>query len=167
MNQNLFDKQTYSGANFSTCGKYRFSLYRIWNPNAGMISVVGLNPSTANETTNDPTINRICSIANYNGFGGIIMLNCFPYITPYPKDLIACENDSREMKFNDQVIRESYEKCIEIVFAWGNFKIVSERGIDQKMISMFPNAKALHINKNGSPKHPLYCPITTKLISFR
>jgi hypothetical protein len=52
-----------------------------------------------------------------------------------------------------------------IVFAWGNFIEARERG--KKMIEMFPAAHALYINKNGSPKHPLYCRKDTLPVKFK
>jgi len=46
--------------------------------------------------------------------------------------------------------------CEEIIFAWGAFPIVKELKRDKALIKMFTNAKALIINKDGSPRHPLY-----------
>ncbi len=50
-----------------------------------------------------------------------------------------------------------------IVFAWGNFKVM---GRDVEVMRMFPFAKALHLNKNGSPKHPLYVRSDIQLIPY-
>jgi hypothetical protein len=45
--------------------------------------------------------------------------------------------------------------------------VVSETGRDKELIAMFPDAKALFINKSGSPKHPLYCRKDTALIDYK
>ena len=53
----------------------------------------------------------------------------------------------------DGWLTDTANKCDKVVFAWGNFNV---NGRDKEVIKMFPDAYALHINKNGSPKHPLY-----------
>ena len=158
--QNLFED---NGASFSNDRKYRYALWRIWDKEQPIVMFVGLNPSTANESTNDPTINRVVAIARNLGFGGVYMMNCFAYISTDPDGLII---DVISHCINDNLLIEIGAKCKDVVFAWGNFPIVIKTGRDQDLIKMFPNAKALHINKNGSPKHPLYCKANSKLVPF-
>lgn len=54
-------------ARFSSCQNYRYSLWRTWSgllPNSrGYAMFVGLNPSTADETNDDPTIRRCMAFA--------------------------------------------------------------------------------------------------------
>ncbi len=57
-------------------------------------------------------------------------------------------------------------KCQNVVFAWGNFKIVPKHGRDKELIEMFPNALTIGLNKNGSPKHPLFQKGESMLIKF-
>ncbi len=152
-----------SGAEFSDCRRYRYALWRIWDENKPKMMFIGLNPSTADETAPDPTITRVCGIAETNGFGGIYMMNCFPFVTADP-DLLELNGDALDI--NNRHLKQIAEKCQEIVFAWGDFKVVKKEGRDLAMRAMFPNAKALHINKSGSPKHPLYCRKTSTLIPF-
>ena len=64
------------------------------------------------------------------------------------------------------VLKNGGVVCDEVVFAWGNFEVVKKRNVDKELSKMFPNAKALKINKNGSPKHPLYCSSNTKIIPY-
>jgi hypothetical protein len=157
----LFDP-IISGAKFSSCRKYRFVLYRIWNKALPMIMFIGLNPSKAGETNDDPTIRRVKSMAAAWGFGGVYMLNCFPYISTNPDDL----NDFGNTEENDLWLQNIAGKCTEIIFAWGNFSIVKEKGRDKELQSMFPNAKALIINKDGSPRHPLYVPASVTPVNW-
>lgn len=140
------------GAHFSQCRRYRFALWRIWDNTKPLIMFIGLNPSTANETEPDPTITRVIGFAKRWGYGGVYMMNCFPFVSTDPDGL----NYHGYKDFNDQLLKEIGAKCKEIIFAWGNFKIVREVGRDAELIEMFPNAKALIINQNGSPRHPLY-----------
>lgn len=132
---------------------------------------IGLNPSTANQKDDDPTIRRVCSIANSLGYGGVYMLNCWSYVSTDPKFLQSHieskEYFTAEHEDNNLfTIKADSKKVKEIVFAWGSFDIVKLKGRDTLLHSLFPNAKALKINKDGSPKHPLYCRKDSKLIPY-
>ncbi|WP_346236727.1 DUF1643 domain-containing protein [Niabella insulamsoli] len=153
-----------NGAHFSPCGNYRYALWRIWDDKKPLVMFIGLNPSTANQDTNDPTITRVCRISRYNGFGGVYMMNCFPFVTPYPEKLQKIPEDI--MRINDEWLVKVCIQCSDVVFAWGNFDIVPASGRWDRLAKMFPTAKALHINKNGSPKHPLYCKTNSKFTSY-
>jgi len=155
-------KNINSGAQFSQCRRYRFALWRIWDESKPLIMFIGLNPSTANETEPDPTITRVIGFAKSWGYGGVYMMNCFPFVSTDPDGL----NYDGYKDFNDQLLKEIGAKCKEIIFAWGNFKIVREVGRDVELIKMFPQAKALIINKNGSPRHPLYIRGNTTPINY-
>lgn len=157
----LFDID--NGANFSQDGKHRYSLWRIWDKTKPLVMFVGLNPSTANATSDDPTIRRVKSIASNLGYGGVYMLNCFSYISTDPKGLVI---DTYSSDFNNAELIDIGERCQDVIFAWGNFDIVKFSGRDKELSELFPNAKALHINKNGSPKHPLYCKSDIQPVNF-
>ena len=156
-----------SGADFSSDRQYRYSLWRIWDSTLPMVMFIGLNPSTANENENDPTIKSVCRIAKHNGYGGVYMMNCWAYISTDPSKLKYHRFNELICDWNNNMLTVIKSKCQDVVFAWGNFAIVSETGRDKELIEMFPNAKALHLNKNGSPKHPLYCKSDSQLIPFR
>lgn len=150
------------GAKFSKCKKYRYALWRIWDESLPLVMFVGLNPSTANEQDDDPTIRSVERISKFNGFGGFYMLNCFPYVSTDPKKLYACTHSV----YNEEWLKDIASKCSEVVFAWGNFKVVQDLGVDFILMNLFPKAKALGINKNGSPKHPLYCKSDTLFVDY-
>lgn len=57
-----------SGAIFSDDRRCRFSLFRVWDETKLNIMFIGLNPSTANEIVNDPTIRRVISFASSWGY---------------------------------------------------------------------------------------------------
>lgn len=151
-----------SGAKFSECRKYRYALWRIWDEAKPLVMFIGLNPSTANESDNDPTIKSVCRIAKSNGYGGVYMMNCFPFISTNPNDL--CKLD--RLLENETWLKGISEKCQDVIFAWGNFDVVKKLGTDKYIAGLFPNAKVLGINKSGSPKHPLYCKSNTQFIKF-
>lgn len=155
---NLFED---NGAEFSKDRKYRYVLWRIWDSQKPFIAIIGLNPSRAHESKNDNTITKVVKVARNNGFGGVYMLNLFALVTPYPEELQASDNPLGD---NDGWIEKISAKCSKVVFAWGNFKEAQERAKD--VIKMFPDALCFVQNKNGSPKHPLYCKDNTKFIPF-
>jgi hypothetical protein len=68
-----------TGAIFSDCRKYRFALRRNWDESKPYVMFIGLNPSTADEIENDPTINRCISYARSWGYGGLFMANLFAF----------------------------------------------------------------------------------------
>jgi hypothetical protein len=139
------------GALFLDNKKYRLYLYRIWDSTKDKLMFIGLNPSTADETNDDPTIRKVIGFARANGYGGVYMCNCFPVVSTDPKGITTDHLDK-----NDLVIAEVSDVCDMVVFAWGNFKEPILYGRDQKFKKMFPYAVCLGKNKNGSPKHPLY-----------
>ena len=141
-----------AGAEFSADRKFRYALWRIWDAGKPLTCFIGLNPSTANETELDATVRRVVNFAKLWNFGGVYMMNCFPYVSTDPKGL----NDFGGGDMNDQWLRKVGAICQTVYFAWGSFKIVKETGRDIQLSHMFPEAMALAINKDGSPKHPLY-----------
>lgn len=128
-----------------------------------MILFIGLNPSTANENTNDRTIKRVMAIANHNGYGGVYMMNLFLFVSTDPDQLKTIG----DFLMNDYWLLRNSKQCKDVLFAWGNFDVIKETGRDKKIIAMFPNAKAIVLNKSGSPKHPLYCKKESLIINFK
>lgn len=155
----LFDTGKF--ASFSEDGKHRLWLSRFWDLNKPRVMFIGLNPSTANAEIDDNTIKKVIKIARYNGFGGVYMVNLFTFISTDPA-LLDIKNGN--VTWCDGILYAVAEYCSTVVFAWGNFEVM---GRDKIVKALFPGAMALHINKNGSPKHPLYCKDETKLIHFK
>jgi len=149
----LFDAP--NGALFSDDRRYRYKLWRRWeSDNARSLLCIGLNPSTADESNEDPTIRRVIRFAHSWGLGAMRMMNLFGYVTPYPKELVA--DDSWEM--NREIIHINGKDVLAsggiVLFAWGNFTEARDRGAE--VADLFPQAMCLGHNTNGSPKHPLY-----------
>ena len=87
-------------AKFSACRKYRYALWRTWDESKPNVMIIGLNPSTADENENDPTITRCINFAKSWGYGGVCVTNLFAYCATVPSDMkasndpIGSENDS-------------------------------------------------------------------------
>ena len=160
----FLDIQEPSGAVFSNDRKHRYSLWRIWDKSKPLVMFIGLNPSTADETQSDPTIRSCERLAKSNGFGGFYMMNCWSYISTCPKGL---ETTPTSIEVNNEMLMDVAEVCKAVVFSWGSFDIVRTSGRAKELTEMFPQAKCLHINKNGSPKHPLYCKSDTQFKDWK
>ena len=52
------DEQMLREATLSPCRRYRYNLWRAWGKRENYVMFVGLNPSTADETVDDPTDHR-------------------------------------------------------------------------------------------------------------
>lgn len=103
---------------FSGCKKYRFALWRTWDGTKPYAMFIGLNPSTADEKENDPTVRRCIHFAKSWGYGGMCMANLFALRATHPLDLYT----SREPigKDNDKWLLSLSKDAGVVVAAWGN-----------------------------------------------
>ena|GEM_PF-126892 len=140
---------------FSPDRKYRYALYRIWNEKKPFVMFVGLNPSTANEKTNDPTVARCVRFADSWDYGGMVMTNTFAYVSTDPNALLAIP-DTIGLENNSYLAKTAKEAGI-IVCAWGYFPrhIARQTEVLNMLRSIHP-VYHLGLTKEGWPRHPLY-----------
>jgi hypothetical protein len=115
---------------------------------------IGLNPSTADETQDDPTIRRCIGYAKAWGFGGIYMLNLFAYRTTDPAKL-ALVHDPIGPK-NDEFLQMYLTPAGLNIACWGNGGKLMNRGRVVVELLGKDNLACLGTTKSGEPKHPLY-----------
>ena len=137
---------------FSPCNQYRYSLSRIWSLNQKPALIIGLNPSTADETEDDPTIRRSMHYSYQWGFGGLIMVNLFAFKATLPSDLRKANHPFG--KDNNKFIIEHQRESGIVLVAWGNDGALHNR--DKEVLDLINNPMCLKINKTGQPAHPLY-----------
>ena len=152
-----------SGAEFSDGRKYRYALWRIWDTKKPYVMFVGLNPSTADETKNDPTITRCINYAKSWGYGGIYMTNLFAFRATDPSVMLAEEVPIG--KDNDAWLKKIYEKTNIAVAAWGNDG--SHRQRSKEIFNILPELHYLKLNATGEPAHPLYLKSNLKPLLFK
>ncbi len=143
-----------SGAEFSDDRAYRYLLWRYWNKDKPKIVFIGLNPSTADEETNDPTITRCENFALKWGYGGLWMLNIFAFRATDPRRLKTAPDPVGPG--NDDWIIRIADKAKLIMIVWGSHGDYMDRG---KIVIELLHGFDLHylgITKGGHPKHPLY-----------
>ncbi len=148
-----------SYATFNEDKSRRFVLFRQWDKSAPLATVIGLNPSTADETEDDPTIGFVYRVLNHNGYGGFFMTNLFTMVTAHPEELIRDEDDERAI----DIWQTSASHSQTVIFAWGRFPAF---GRDKLAEGMFHNALCFNHLKNGKPRHPMYLKADTKLKVF-
>jgi hypothetical protein len=155
------------GAQFSDDRRYRYALWRIWNEDKPLVMFIGLNPSTAAEKEDDPTIRRVTRFAYDHGYGGFYMMNLFAYVTAYPHVL---ETTKDALGDTDEWLEKINLKCYAVCFCWGAFGDGNGRQYirmrAQQIVGRFPSAYCLGKTKTGHPAHPLYLAAGTKMIPY-
>ena len=161
-----------SGASISVCEKYRYTLWRTWDASKPRVCFVGLNPSTADATTDDPTIRRCLGYAHRWGMGGLTMLNLFSYRATDPGELLQL---SLEQAQGDQgpATLAAYSKQPQPLFVlcWGASVGMRDdllryaHRVGQNFAEL-GTGWCLGKTKGGQPRHPLYLPKTADLIPY-
>lgn len=156
-----------SGAVFSADDRYRYLLYRSWSNNPS-VNFVMLNPSTADEIDNDPTVERCQRRADAMGFGGLIVTNIFAFRATDPKEMKAESCPIGEE--NDAWLLAAASWCDMIVCAWGSHGSHKGRSASVKQLlkSNYPDKlHYLRLTQRGQPQHPLYIPYTSLPVKWR
>lgn len=146
-------------ATFSPCRKYRYTLWRIWTPPAHTlrpVMFIGLNPSTADELQDDPTIRRCVGFAKSWGFNGLVMTNLFAYRATKPEDMMTQEDPIGPE--NDGILGNLAAQTPVVVAAWGVHGTHANRAAE--VLRKLPHMHYLRFTAGGHPAHPLYLPKT-------
>jgi hypothetical protein len=162
--QNIVDSIEY-GAIFDTSGTYRYSLWRAWSPYHPQIAFILLNPSTADEHKNDPTIRRCISFARAWNFGSIEVLNLFAYRATDYRELFKVSDPIGAE--NNRFLMQAVERCSTVVLGWGTRGTLLGR--DRQVMSLLARRNDLYcigITRDGQPRHPLYVKGSACLVSF-
>ena len=146
------DELIESSAVFSECRRYRYVLRRIWDREKPPAMFVGLNPSTADEVRNDPTVTRCIGYAQRWGAGGLIMTNIFAFRSTDPNGLLAIEDPVGPL--NNRWLKRLQKEAMIVIAAWGVWGSLKGRGAD--VLELLTDPHCLGLTKDGAPRHPLY-----------
>jgi len=150
-----------TGAVFSPCEVYRYRLWRSWRlpwleGEGKRAAFIGLNPSTATETEDDPTIRRCIGFASRWGCDGMEMLNLYAIRSTDPRGVWMSSDPVGEE--TDHYLVEVASKAEVVVACWGAFPRAQWRAAE--VVAMLAEAgvtvQALGVTKEGQPRHPLY-----------
>ncbi|MDX1743083.1 MAG: DUF1643 domain-containing protein [Ruegeria sp.] len=149
-----------STAVYSDCEKYRYSLTRIWDPEGRKALFVMLNPSTATEVQNDPTVERCERRARALGFGAFQVTNIFAWRDTDPRKMRAAADPVGPE--NDAAILDGADWADQVIAAWGTHGAHLERGPAVETLLRGTGLPLFHLGltKEGHPKHPLYIAYT-------
>lgn len=139
----------------SSCRQYRYTLWREFGDTAKdsrYVVFVGLNPSFADESTDDRTVRRCIQFAKDWGYPALCIVNLFAFRTPKPYDMMQATDPIGPD--NDQHLQNLCAKADLVVAAWGNGGVFRDRSTHVR--ALLPAPRCLGLNKSGQPKHPLY-----------
>lgn len=152
-----------SGAIISADGQYRYRLWREWDNLLPKCTFLMLNPSTADASQDDPTIRRCIGFARALKCGRLEVANLFPLRATDPEELMRHPNPLGQAQGGitaDGAIMDAIDDASWVICAWGSHPAAALRAPDVlRMIRLCGRAGLLHhlgLNKDGSPKHPLY-----------
>ena len=171
---NLLPDKTAKGdggrsAVFSACGRFRYQLDIPLNTQQSLFSselkggrciFLMLNPSTADQNVNDPTVRRVVQYARDWGFSDVTVLNLFAFRSTDPDKLLELGLANAIGPKNDRYIEKVIAKSSRIVVAWGRTfqqeEVFRERVRSVIRMLAHKTVLTLGLNDDGSPKHPLY-----------
>jgi hypothetical protein len=134
-----------------------------------------MNPSTADEIDNDPTIERCCRrVAAWQKqgmqIGRVDVVNVFAWRESDSTKLAKLLRDGVDLvgPENDAAILEVIKGAAIILCAWGKPGELGGRGREVLRLLRGTGAKlhCLRVNGDGSPEHPLYIGYDVQPVEF-
>lgn len=145
-----------AGAIFSLDERYRYLVWRIWNPDLPFWAFGMLNPSTADHLALDPTVTRCKARAVEGGAGGLLVWNLFAYRATDPKDMKAADDPVGPL--NDLAIRTGVDAAAVNVAGWGahGSHLNREFHVREMLARHGARLHAIDFTAQNLPRHPLY-----------
>lgn len=144
---------------FSSCERYRYTLWRQWSAGDRTCAFIGLNPSTATDDLDDPTIRRCVGYAQTWGFDRLLMLNLFAWRATLPAAMKRQKSVAVGPQ-NNAWIRQLALTSQLVVAAWGNHGKFRDRDAEVRGLLVKDGVRLtyLRLTGSGNPEHPLYLP---------
>jgi hypothetical protein len=152
---------------------FRYRLTRTWGSGPKVLWIM-LNPSTATEYEDDPTIRRCVGLSQRmveycaEEYGGLEVVNLYAFRATDPKQLKAVnypiEGNGDD---NDNVIRTMAKLCAVVIAGWGaNAPHDRVRKIWNMMADIKP-LQCFGYCACGCPRHPLMLPGNSRFVEWR
>lgn len=154
-------------AALTSCGTYRYLLTRLWNPTLPLAAWVMLNPSTADHTTDDPTLRRVTAFTRRFGCGSVAVVNLYALRSTDPAALRHHPDPVGPL--NDAFLRHTVAEAGLVVCAWGGSLPSPDRALAVIRVLTRTGARlrCLGTTTSGQPRHPLDLPNTTPLAPYQ
>lgn len=137
----------------------------------GCLGWVMLNPSTADESRDDPTIRKVRGFTLRAGYGSFRVANLFPMRATSPKNLHAASEAERmghPAEQADEAVELLCRDSSAVVLAWGmhggRYPKRVRRVAEIVVASGRPAYCILGQTRNGQPRHPLMAPYADLLV---
>jgi hypothetical protein len=134
---------------------YRYTLKREWLGAGGMVNWIMLNPSTADDFFDDPTIRKCIGFSKRWSFSSMEVTNLFAMRATDPTELLRVSPASAIGPDNDASILTTARRASMICAAWGNHGGIYRRG--QEVLEVLRNVNhvaCIGVTKLGMPVHP-------------
>jgi len=141
-------------ATFSTCQRYRYELWRIWDAKRPHVMMILLNPSIADEKIDSRTSKRCIEFAKAWGYGGLCIGNLFSFRSQ-DKEKMKKADDPIGPE-NDEWLVRLAKDANSVVAAWGNDGSFMNRA--EHVVKLLGPLSCLRVTAKGHPQHPLYLP---------
>ncbi len=154
---------TGSSATLSACRRYRYVLIRCWDESLPQLIAIGLNPSKADESTNDNTVRKLIVLAKRWGYGRLVLLNLFAWRST-DRSAIATAPDPVGPE-NDAALERYCTPGRKVLVAWGNdgWRLARDQKVLHRLQAIGCDVWSLGVTKEGRPKHCLYLANDTPL----
>lgn len=157
-------------ATFSADGRYR-QLMRRWTGESfpqRYVLFVGMNPSTADATANDPTCAREWTFANREGYSAMVKANVGDYRATDPKMLLM-PGVIAVSEANLPAIRRAAAGADMVILCHGRLNRALAPAGEALVGALRADGITLWCfgtNTDGSPKHPLYLRLDTPIVRY-
>lgn len=135
----------------------------------GIVNWIMLNPSTADEVADDPTIRKCCGFTKRWGYRGIVVTNLFAFRATKPAELHELIRDGKiDIAIgpdNDTAIANAANEADIVVVAWGANAARYVNRVSEVM-KMFLRPSCIGLTKDGHPLHPCMAGYTDDPIPF-
>lgn len=156
---------------FSPCRTWRYRLDRDLGRDGPTVAILGVNPSTADETTNDATIRKDIGFGARHGWGALIKGNLFAFRSTDIKGLRTAV-DPRGPE-NDAYLRQMMVEASIVVAAWGPAAKLPPV-LRKRWMTVVKMAADLHVPlycfgtaQDGQPRHTLMLAYDTPLTVWK
>lgn len=149
---------------------YRYALWRLMNPAAvlcpSVMSIIMVNPSTADHEANDPTMASVLRFGKMMGFDMVLVANLFALRAADPKDLR--KHCAPRGRMADAWIDAVAMRGNAVFAAWGANGSLQGRGEEVAgRLAAHHDLFCLRLTKSGAPEHPLYLPSSARPMIYR
>lgn len=156
-------------ATISQCGRYRYTLARDWS-DASRVAFIGVNPSTADASTDDATVRKWRGFAQRWGFGGFVVGNLFAWRATDVRELAKAGDPVGHE--NNEHLRAILDGVDLVVPCWGSRDKLPPSlrhriaDVGRMLRACASPVRIFGVTASGDPKHPLMLGYGTSLTEW-